>query len=238
MISLGKLVAGCVHEINNPIQGLLTFTSVMQSMLTDDGLPAAEAAEFRKYLAMMAEELERCGRIVSGLLSFSRERPVQSRTIDVNDTIGSVISLTRHKMQMQGITLRTRLSKTPLTLSGDTLRLQQCILNLVFNALEAMPDGGTLSVCSRRDREKKQIEIEIADTGTGIPEEHQDKIFTPFFTTKPAGQGTGLGLSIVYDTVKANRGDIAVDSRPGAGCRFVLTFPQTDAANDRPKGAP
>lgn len=238
MISLGKLVAGCVHEINNPIQGLLTFTSVMQSMLTEDGLPAADAGQFRQYLTMMAEELERCGRIVSDLLSFSRERAVQSRTIDVNDTIGSVISLTRHKMQMQGVTLRTRLSKTPLTLSGDTLRLQQCLLNLVFNALEAMPDGGALRICSRRDPKKKQIEIEIADTGSGIPEEHQDKIFTPFFTTKPAGQGTGLGLSIVYDTVKANRGDIAVDSRPGGGCRFVLTFPQTDAASDEPKGAP
>jgi signal transduction histidine kinase len=123
-------------------------------------------------------------------------------------------------------------------LTGDTLRLQQCILNLVFNALEAMPDGGTLSVCSRRDPKKKQIVIEIADTGTGIPEEHQDKIFTPFFTTKPAGQGTGLGLSIVYDTVKANRGDIAVDSRPGEGCRFVLTFPQVNPTNHRQKGPP
>jgi signal transduction histidine kinase len=238
MISLGKLVAGCVHEINNPIQGLLTFTSVMQSMLSDGALPADDVAEFRKYLAMMSEELERCGRIVSGLLSFSRERPVQSRTIDVNDTIRSVVSLTQHKMQMQGITLQTNLSQTPLTLTGDTLRLQQSILNLVFNAIEAMPDGGTLAVCSRRDRKKKHIEIDITDTGPGIPEEHLDKIFTPFFTTKPAGQGPGLGLSIVYDTVKANRGDIAVDSRPGEGCRFVLTFPQVDATNDRQKGAP
>jgi signal transduction histidine kinase len=234
MISLGKLVAGCVHEINNPIQGMLTFTSLMQSMLAGGKLSAGDLEEFKQYLEMMSEELERCGRIVSGLLSFSREKPLQYKVIDLNDLIQSVVTLAHNKMQMQRIEMTTTLSKLPMMISGDRNRLQQCMLNLLFNAMEAMPGGGTLSIISKSD--KKKFMVEVKDTGEGIAEEHMDQIFNPFFTTKAEGQGTGLGLSIVYNVVKMHRGEISVESRLGQGSRFILSFPHEDAPDDQKAG--
>lgn len=236
MISLGKLVAGCVHEINNPIQGLLTFTDLMQSMLADGKLSAGGVEEFKQYLELMSEELERCGRIVSGLLSFSREKSHQHTMIDFNDLIQSVINLTRHKMQMQQIEMKTTLSKPPLLIKGDKNRLQQCMLNLIFNAMEAMPDGGMLSIISKPDKKKKQIVVEVKDTGEGIAKEYLNQIFNPFFTTKAEGQGTGLGLSIVYNVVKMHRGEIHVESRLGQGSRFILSFPHGDAPAEQKAG--
>ena len=228
MISLGKLAAGCVHEINNPIQGLLTFTGLMQSTLGSGELSTEDIAEFKKYLNLMSTELERCGKIVTGLLSFSREKTLQYQKIDMKDIIQSVISLTLHNMELRGIDLQTDLSTAPLMITGDISRLQQCLLNLIFNAIEAMPDGGILSLVSKVDETNHQIMIEIKDNGRGIEKNHLDRIFEPFFTTKQNGQGTGLGLPIVYNVVKAHFGDIKVDSRPDQGCRFVLTFPPAE----------
>lgn len=238
MISLGKLAAGCVHEINNPIQRLLTFTDLMQNMLAGGRLSAEDEEAFRQYLEMMSVELERCGNIVSGLLSFSREKPRQHKLIDMNDLIHAVVTLTRHKMQMQQIELKTAMFREPLMVKGDTNCLQQCMLNLLFNAMEAMPGGGVLSIVSRLIPEKKQVVVEIQDTGEGIAEEYIDRIFAPFFTTKAEGQGTGLGLSIVYNVVKLHQGEIDVESRLGKGSRFSLSFPQADAPVEHKAGVP
>ena len=229
MISLGKLAAGCVHEINNPIQGLLTFTGLMQSSLNKGELDAEEIAEFKKYLGLMSTELERCGRIVTGLLAFSREKTLQYQKIDVNEIIQSVISLTLHNLELRGIELQTEISSLPLMITGDTSRLQQCLLNLIFNAIEAMPEGGVLSLTSKLDDINRQIIVEIQDTGRGIEKGNLERIFEPFFTTKTDGQGTGLGLPIVYNVVKAHFGDIKVDSRPDQGCRFSLMFPPAES---------
>jgi signal transduction histidine kinase len=206
----------------------------MQSMLAGGKLSAGDLEEFKQYLEMMSEELERCGRIVSGLLSFSREKPMQYKVIDLNDLIQSVVTLAHHKMQMQQIEMTTTLSKLPMMISGDRNRLQQCMLNLLFNAMEAMPGGGTLSISAKPD--KKEIMVEVKDTGEGIAEEHMDQIFNPFFTTKAEGQGTGLGLSIVYNVVKMHRGEISVESRLGLGSRFILSFPHEDAPDDQKAG--
>jgi two-component system NtrC family sensor kinase len=227
MISLGKLVASCVHEINNPIQGLMTFTAVMQSMLAEDTLSGQGVLEFRHFLGLMSAELERCGKIVSGLLSFSRETPTEYRPVDLNDILRSVTSLTCHKMELQQIELRRHLAETPVIIDGDTNQLQQCLLNLVFNAMEAMPEGGILAIRSRLDAKHATAVIEIEDTGCGIAEAHLDQIFNPFFTTKAEGQGTGLGLSIVHGVVKVHHGEVRVESRVGEGSRFVLIFPQS-----------
>jgi two-component system NtrC family sensor kinase len=225
MISLGKLVASCVHEINNPIQGLLTFAVLMRSLLADGVLPAEGVAEFKQYLDLMVQELDRCGKIVSGLLSFSRETESAYKEVDLNEILRSVVTLTQHKMKLQEIELQTKLSSRPLIIKGDTNRLQQCLLNLVFNAMEAMPDGGSLKLVSRPDRTRKKAHVEIEDSGSGIARENLDQIYNPFFTTKPEGQGTGLGLSIVHSVIKVHHGDIHVDSRVGKGSCFVLTFP-------------
>ncbi len=225
MISMGKLAASCAHEINNPIQGLLTFSHYMLEVL-EEGKPSAENLEnFKSHLSLMATELERCGNIVSGLLSFSRESSLEYKQVNVNEIMESVLSLTRHKLELGNISLETRMCEEPLILKGDLNQLQQCLLNLIFNAVESMPSKGCLTVISELEKEPKSARIEIRDTGYGIPEESRDKLFDPFFTTKDAGKGTGLGLSIVYGVVKNHKGTIKVDSRVGKGTVFKLKFP-------------
>ena len=228
LISLGKLAASCAHEINNPIQGLLTFCNLMQSMLSRGKPTAGELGEFRHYLGLMSRELERCGGIVSGLLSFARESTMEAREVELKEVIQSVLALTRHKMELQDITPVVDCAEQPLTIRGDVNQLQQCLLNLVFNAIEAMPGGGDLKVTLKPDEVGRNALMIIEDSGCGIPEKHMDKIFDPFFTTKEEGEGTGLGLSIVYGILKNHDGRIEVHSRVGRGTSFSLRFPLVD----------
>lgn len=224
MISLGKLVASCVHEINNPIQGLLTFSHLMREILSEGTPGPEELKKFQDHLTIMCTELERCGNIISGLLSFSRESTIEDKKVDLNEIIDSVVTLTGHKMELHDIQLNTKLSSRPLVVRGDINQLQQCFLNLIFNAIEAMPQGGQLSVTSELDTAKKNCRVEIHDTGCGIRDEDLDNIFDPFFSTKEEGEGTGLGLSIVYGIVKNHRGHIEVKSQIGKGSSFILNF--------------
>ena len=223
MVSLGRLAASCVHEINNPIQGLLTFSRLMETMLEKRNLSAKDLTDFKKFTGLMSRELERCGEIISGLLSFSREPSLEYRGLDMNDIITSVMSLTRHKMELSDIRPRAELAEGSLNVIGDKNQLQQCFLNLIFNAIEAMPKGGELQIVTRHDGDHNRIEVR--DTGCGIRAEDLEHIFDPFFTTKEDGKGVGLGLSIVYGTVKNHKGDIKVKSREERGTSFVLTFP-------------
>lgn len=224
MISLGKLVASCVHEINNPIQGMLTFSHLMQNMLAD-GLTVKDREKFKKFLSLMSNELERCGNIVSGLLSFSRESAIEYRDVSLKEVVESVIMLTRHKMELQKIELVMKISKEILIVRGDPNQLQQCFLNLIFNAIEAMAEGGLLTVVVKPVKSEKKVKVEIRDTGYGISPQNMEHIFDPFFTTKAEGEGTGLGLSIIYGVVKKHGGKIKVNSRPGKGSSFILYFP-------------
>ena len=223
--SLGKLVASCVHEINNPIQGLLTFSHLMQEILAEGKPNSDDLKKFQDFLSLMSRELERCGNIISGLLSFSRESPISHKEIDLNELMGSVLTLTHHKMELQNIRLTTDLPTMTLMVKADENQLQQCFINLIFNAIEAMPQGGELTVISRLDNNKKNALMEIGDTGHGIPKENLDHIFDPFFTTKGEGEGTGLGLSIVHGVVKTHEGEINVKSEVGKGTTFTLSFP-------------
>jgi two-component system NtrC family sensor kinase len=225
MISLGKLVASCVHEINNPIQGLLTFTYLMLEILAERKPSPEDIEQFKHHLLFMSKELERCGNIVSGLLSFSRENPKEFKEIDLNDVLNSVITLTRHKMVLRNIELTTHLYQGLLIIRGDERELQQCFLNLIFNAIEAMPKGGKLQILSELESDKKNVRVEIRDTGYGISKENLEHIFDPFFTTKGEGEGTGLGLSIVYGITKNHKGNIRINSKVEEGSTFVLTFP-------------
>ncbi len=225
MISLGKLVASSVHEINNPIQGLLTFSRLMEQSLREGKPTKRSLKEFEGHLSLMSSELERIGKIVSGLLSFARHSEAGWTPVDVHEVLDQVFHLTRHRMDIQNIRYECRLSDAPLMIHGDVHQLQQCFLNLVFNAIEAMPNGGLLSIASEADAPSGRVRVVIRDTGCGIPEEHLGHIYDPFFTTKEAGKGTGLGLSIVHGIVKAHKGDIHVESRPGEGTGVVLSFP-------------
>ena len=225
MISLGKLAASCAHEINNPIQGLLTFTGLMQEILAQRKPIDEDLEKFKKHLSIMSRELERCGNIVSGLLSFSRETSIEFKNVDLNRVLEAVINLTRHTMELRNIDLVAQLSPALLMVYGNDNRLNQCFFNLVFNAIEAMPEGGRLRIISELDEANKTARIDIQDTGYGIPKENLSHIFDPFFTTKGEGKGTGLGLSIVYGVIKNHKGNIAIDSTVGKGTSFTLTFP-------------
>jgi signal transduction histidine kinase len=128
-------------------------------------------------------------------------------------------------MELRNIDLVRQLSPKPLVIYGNDNRLHQCFLNLIFNAIEAMPDGGQLRIVSELERKNKRAQINIQDTGYGIQKENLSHIFDPFFTTKGEGKGTGLGLSIVYGVTKNHKGNISIDSAVGKGTSFILTFP-------------
>ena len=225
MISLGKLVASCVHEINNPIQGLLTFSHLMKEMLSAEALAEADLDKLREFTAIMADELERCGRIISGLLSFSRQASNAHKNVDLNEVVNSVVDLIRHRIELQDLYFTMELSREPLFVFGDMNQLQQCFLNLLFNAIEAMKPGGHLTVSLCRTADGKAAEVRIKDTGKGIPREHLGHIYDPFFTTKPMGEGTGMGLSMVYGVVKSHKGEIKVDSEVDKGTMFTIQLP-------------
>jgi two-component system NtrC family sensor kinase len=225
MMSLGKLAASVAHEINNPIQGLLTFCGYMQDILTAGPPTEQSLEEFKGHLRLMSSELERVGGIVSGLLSFARESGVEHTQVDVNKALDAALSLTRHKIKLGNINLTLEQYPAPLMIVGDINQLQQCFLNLIFNAVDSMPEGGELWVTSGMDETADKAWFKIRDTGYGIPEKIRNNLFDPFFTTKDFGKNTGLGLSIVYGVVKNHRGTIEVDSREGEGTTFTLTFP-------------
>lgn len=224
LVALGKLVASSVHEINNPIQGLLTFSHIMSDMIRDGETGAADMERFSEFLSHMKRELERCGNIVSGLLTFSRESPQEFIQVDLNELVESVLSLTGHKLKLNDILLEKSLLDESLKVMGNRNQLQQCFLNLIFNAIEAMPEGGALTVVSKKDTDTLAC-VEIRDNGSGIDQQNMEHIFDPFFTTKGAGQGTGLGLSIVYGIIKDHGGTIKATSKGAGGSSFKMTFP-------------
>jgi two-component system NtrC family sensor kinase len=225
MISLGKLVASCVHEINNPIQGLLTYCDLMHKTTSEEQPTLENWQQMNSYLAIVSDELVRCGDIISGLLSFSRETTPGYVDVDLNDILRSATTLTRHKMELQRIALTLKLAPGLIMVRGDTNQLQQAMLNLIFNAIEAMPTGGTLEICTHLDASEKQVSIEVKDTGYGISPENLDHIYDPFFSTKTPGEGTGLGLSIVYGIIKNHSGRVKVKSTVNRGTAFSLRLP-------------
>lgn len=227
MIALGKLVASAVHEINNPLAAIHTFAKVMLRMVkrSSTGMGPEELQEMAKFLDMVAAESKRCGEIASNLLSFSRHQPMVRRMVDINDVLGRIVLLLQHKMELQHIRLHTDYQAQVPHVEGDLNQIQQAVMNLVFNAMEAMPEGGHLWLRTRHDPEQAAVTIEVEDTGCGIPEENLEKIFEPFFSTKSHDKGVGLGLAVVYGIIKEHKGYIDVESQVGRGTCFKLTFP-------------
>jgi len=226
MIALGKLVASSVHEINNPIAGIHTLAKLMLRTLDEDQLEAEDLEQFRRYLELVAHESSRCGQIVSNLLSFSRQKEMVRRPVEINDIIRSVILLCQHRMQLQNIDIQDELDLDLPEITGDYNQIQQCIMNLIFNAMEAMPDGGKLTLNTSFKRKSRMVHINISDTGCGIPEENLSVIFEPFFSTKEESQGVGLGLSVVYGIIREHQGKIYVESEVGTGSTFTIRFPK------------
>jgi two-component system NtrC family sensor kinase len=225
MISLGKLAASVVHEINNPLAGILNYMRLMMKILGRGSLSPETTQKFQGYLSVAEAEVSRCSKIVSNLLAFSRTSKLEFSEVNVTDLLQRSIMLSEHRLMLQNIGIERRISPDLPSVMGDFNQLQQCIINLIFNAIDAMPDGGILSVESSFKATKGLVEIQIKDTGCGIVKEDLPYIFDPFFTTKKEGKGLGLGLSTVYGIIDKHKGTISVQSEPGKGTIFSIHVP-------------
>ncbi|MGD8368219.1 MAG: response regulator [Desulfobacterales bacterium] len=225
MMSLGRLAASVVHEINNPLAGILNYLRLMKKITGRGALSDKDRQRFCDYLEIVEQETDRCSKIVSGLLTFSRKTPPAKSDVSVADLIRRCVLLSQHRLQLGHIELVTEVADRLPEIQGDANQLQQCIINLVFNAVDAMPDGGRLLVRATEEEDPHRVVISVGDTGPGISPENLPKIFEPFFTTKKEGYGVGLGLSTVFGIVEDHGGRVAVDSRIGEGTTFRLIFP-------------
>ena len=225
MMSLGRLAASVVHEINNPLAGILNYARLMITILERGPLSVERQDKFRGYMSLVERETDRCSRIVSGLLAFSRKSPPQIGDVDVADLIGRCVQLSRHKLDLSNIRIEVALAERLPVVRGDFNQLQQCVINLIFNAIDAMPRGGELLIGAAPDPVSGAVAITVRDTGSGIDPALLAHLFEPFFTTKQEGHGTGLGLSTVYGIMQRHGGQVRVDSAPGKGATFTLELP-------------
>ncbi|MBU1056179.1 MAG: response regulator [Proteobacteria bacterium] len=225
MMSLGRLAASVAHEINNPLSGVLNYIKLMHKTLAKGALSEESRIKFISQLELIESELGRCTQIVSGLLTFSRKSDPAFIKINIENLLNHCVLLSRHKMELGKIDLKLYTSPYLPEVKGDFNQLHQCIINLLFNAVDAMPDGGTLELSAENDPDKGFVAISVKDTGHGISEKNLAHIFEPFFTTKRNGYGIGLGLPTVYGIIKRHKGSIDVKSRPDKGSVFTLRLP-------------
>lgn len=216
LASLGKLAAGVAHEINSPLTGVLTYSSLLFKE-KKEGDPEKEDLE------VIVNETNRCKRIVKGLLDFARQTEPDKAPSDINEVIEKSIDLIAHQASIQSIKIEKKVKPDIPRIMIDKGQIQQVFINILLNAIEAMPQGGTLTVSS--GIQDQMLAIGFTDTGAGIPEENLRKIFDPFFTTKKQGRGTGLGLSVSYGIIERHHGRLEVKSKVGKGTTFTIWLP-------------
>ncbi len=217
LASLGTLAAGVAHEINNPLGIIIGFGELLLENMDKD-------SQSREDLEIILKHAHHCKDIVENLLNFARNSQGLYQATDVNEALEEIISIISHTLEINNITLHTSFSKGLPLVRGDRRKLQQVFLNLVINAMDAMPEGGVLEISSSIQRD--EVIITVRDSGCGIKPEHKDRIFDPFFTTKPEGKGTGLGLSISYGIINNYGGSIEFNSEEGRGSTFIIKLPR------------
>ena len=222
--SLGKLAASIAHEVNNPLSGVLVYTQLLNKKISADEFNKETALN---YLGKMESELTRSTKLVRNLLDFARQSPPTLKETDINDVIKQSLELVVAQVKQNDIKVIREFSPTLPSLMADPDQLKQVCINLILNSIQAMPNGGTLSLST--GVEKGQIKVEVRDTGCGIPAENMNKVFTPFFTTKKEVKGVGLGLAVSYGIVQRHRGTISVKSKEGEGTTFSLYLPLRNA---------
>jgi two-component system NtrC family sensor kinase len=218
LAAVGQLAAGVMHEINNPLATILACSEAL----------ALRFGEQDEYLKIIDTEVQRCRRIVEGLLDFSRpnKQSGHKSAADINAIIEQTLFLLKHHERFKWLTIERELEAGLPQFPADAERLVQCFMALMLNAMDAMNSRGVLTVRTRRNPQRSdEILAEFIDTGTGIRQEDLPKIFEPFFTTKPQGRGTGLGLSVTYGIVEEHRGRIEVESQMGVGTNFKVFLP-------------
>lgn len=224
LAAVGRLAAGVVHEINNPLATIAACAEALEHRIDEGAFHASEAADdLAEYLGLIKSEAFRCKTITTDLLDFSRMRVGERSPVDVGDVVRSAANLVMHQKRGSGITQETVIEDNLPKISADAGQIQQAVIALATNAIDAMPEGGKLTfrALSRGTR----VVIEIVDTGVGIAQENMSKIFEPFFTTKEVGKGTGLGLAVCYGIISEHSGRISVRSNIGKGTTFSIFLP-------------
>lgn len=218
--AVGTLTAGVAHELNNPINNIM----LTASMLLEDHDDISDAERLDMVTDLVGES-ERAQKIVRNLLDFARESSVESEAIRAEDIVEETLQLASNQIKLARVKVRGEVDDGLPPVHGDRQQLTQVFLNMVLNALDAMPEGGTLSISISDTPSRDFIAIEFNDTGTGIPEQQLKSIFDPFYTTKPDAKGTGLGLSVSLGIIKQHGGDIRVRSRVNYGTTFTVLLP-------------
>jgi len=219
---LGKLAAGVAHEINNPITGILTYIRLLLRRVEEKKDPLSK--DIYRYLLIMEKETERVGRLIRGLLDFSRPLKPEMRPLDLKEVLEQSFPLLSERLKR--ISVEKEIEPPLPKVKGDFNQLQQVFMNIIINAAQAMPKGGKLKI--RIFKDGRWVRVEFEDTGCGIPQKNIPKLFDPFFTTKCGKEecpGLGLGLSIVKRIIDTHHGSIQVKSRVGKGSTFILKLP-------------
>lgn len=224
MAAVGTLTSGIAHELNNPLNNISITTEALLEM-GDEYSPE----QMRKMLSDILTQTERASGTVRNLLDFTRADHSRLESVDVGELIQASLRLVGNELVLNNIETQTELADDLPRIRGQFRNLQQVFLNLFLNAIQAMPEGGRLGVRASAEN-GEYVRVDVADTGCGIPKECMDRIFEPFYTTKPMGQGTGLGLSVSYGIIQELAGRIAVESELGKGTRFSVFLPITAQA--------
>jgi two-component system NtrC family sensor kinase len=228
LAAVGRLAAGVVHEINNPLATIAACAESLEKRIEEGAFnDSPDAGDLREYLGLIRDEAFRCKSITNGLLDFSRLRAGQRVPVDVTEVIKATARLVTHQQRGDNIQIVIEAAADLPAVSGDVGQLQQAVVALATNAIDAMPEGGTLTL--RATRSGPRVLVEVKDTGIGIAPENMSKIFDPFFTTKDVGRGTGLGLAVCYGILSDHGGRLDVRSSVGVGTTFTITLP---AASD------
>jgi signal transduction histidine kinase len=224
LASLGMLAAGVGHEINNPLASVLAGVESLNRWLERADFSADGRSEANEVLAVLAREVHRCRETTDKLMLLARPFSIAPSWVTLNQVALDTVSLLRFQMRKQQVEVVETLDPDlPQIWARDTAMRAVC-MNLMINALQAMPAGGTLTVSTAR-QDSTRVVLTVQDTGAGIAPEHVQRIWDPFFTTKPMGQGTGLGLSITQRIVARHGGDIQLENAPGGGARFIVVLP-------------
>jgi signal transduction histidine kinase len=229
--ALGRLMAGVAHEVKNPLNAMTIHLELLKQKLAAVPEPIVVPApsggtrnlDLTKHVKVIADEIRRLDRVVVGFLKFARPDELRLQPVQLSAIISEVVSMSAPEAEQHGVTVRAECSTNLPDINADPGMLQQAVLNLALNACQAMPNGGTLKL-SCRSASHRRVEIDVEDTGVGIPPENLGKIFDLYFTTKDTG--TGIGLSMVFRIVQLHDGEVEVESTPGRGTRFRLVFPQ------------
>jgi two-component system, NtrC family, sensor kinase len=231
LTALGRMAAGIAHEINNPMGGILIYTTMLM-----DQVP--EAGPVREGLDVIAQETLRCKRIIQELLDFSRERPLLKKMTDLTSVMEKALRILENEFRLRHIRLEKNLSSDLPLAFLDGNQLQQVFMNILINAVEATHEGGKVKVSTHPGPGGETVIADISDNGGGIPSDNLAKIFEPFFSTKE--KGTGLGLSVSFGIIQNHQGHIDVSSLPGRGTHFSITLPvqakEASPPSEDPKG--